>query len=80
MPATYRHSSKLVWHDDRWHLDDRGIHAGEQLELRGYDGQWFAVRVESGDRGRRLIAVIGIHEIDFYCTIDPEYDRLRWPG
>lgn len=79
MPLTYRPTTKLEWRDDRWHLDGRGVHAGEQLELRGYDGQWFAVRVETSDRGRRLMAIIKLHRVYFSRVIDPRVDNLRWP-
>lgn len=68
----------LVWHDDRWHCDGQGIHAGNGMELRGCDGEWFHVRIESADRGRRLIAFIDVHGFDFVHTIDPESDQLRW--
>lgn len=70
---------KLVWQDSRWHCDGRGIHAGEMMELRGYDGEWFSVRVESSDRGRRLIAIVVRHDIQFSYGIDTDCDQLRWP-
>lgn len=70
---------KLEWIDDRWHCGGEGIHAGETLELRGRDGQWFRVRIESADRGRVLIAHIQVHGLDFTRRIEPEFDELRWP-
>ena len=72
-------SSPLEWIDDRWHCAGRGIHAGDCMELLGYDGKWFAVRIESADRGRRLSAFVRVHGRDFVCGIEPECDRLRWP-
>ncbi|HVW36350.1 MAG TPA: hypothetical protein VHB99_03555 [Pirellulales bacterium] len=69
----------LTWQDDRWHCDGRGIHAGEMMELQGYDGKWSLVRVESSDRGRRLIAIVDVRGRQFACGIEPECDQLRWP-
>ena len=71
--------TKLVWKNGRWHCDGQGIHAGTGMELRGYDGEWFRVRIESADNGRVLIAYLTVHELAFTFRIDPEYDRLRWP-
>jgi hypothetical protein len=71
--------SKLIWQDNRWHCDGEGIHAGEGMELRGDDGQWFRVRIESADRGHVLIAYLTVHGHEFSRRIDPEYDQLRWP-
>lgn len=70
---------KLVWQDDRWHCGGDGIHAGEQMELRGEDGQWFRVRIESADRGRVLIAYVRVHGLDFTRRINEDFDELRWP-
>lgn len=73
--------SSLYWQDDRWHLDGRGIHAGTTMELRGPDdGVWFAVRIESSNRGKTLIAFHSVHGIQFTYRLDPDYDQLRWPG
>lgn len=72
--------STLYWEDDRWHCDGRGIHAGCIMELKGADGTWFEVRIESADRGRRLIAFKLVHGTGFTCSIDLDYDQLRWPG
>ena len=77
MASTFK---ALEWIDGRWHCDGRGIHAGEGMELLGYDRQWFRVRIESADQGRRLIAYLNVHGMDFRCHIDPDVDRLRWPA
>lgn len=70
---------KLVWQDNRWHCDGQGIHAGETMELRGDDGVWFRVRIESADSGQRLFAYAKVHGRDFTSRIWPEHDELRWP-
>ena len=70
----------LKWIEDRWHCDGRGIHAGETLELRGEDWQWFPVRIESAHRGRVLIAYVTVHGLDFTRRINEDYDELRWPS
>lgn len=73
-------STKAIeWINDRWHCDGQPIHAGVGMELRGYDKQWFRVRIESADQGRRLIAYLNVHEMQFRYPIDPEFDCLRWP-
>ncbi len=80
MPTTLKPKTKLEWRDGRWHLAGRQVHAGEHLELRGYDGKWFAIRVETSDRGQRLIAAVELHRVYFSRVIDPRLDRLRWPN
>ena len=70
---------KLVWQDDRWHCGGEGIHAGENLELRGEDGQWFRVRIESADRGRMLIAYTKIHGLDLAPALSrPRPQSTAW--
>lgn len=77
----------LHWTDGRWHLDGRGIHAGDRLELylpqgevmNGRKVKWLPVRIESYDRGRGLTAWLDIGGLDFIHTIDPNNDELRWP-
>lgn len=78
MKTKTKHAA-LEWLDDRWHLEGRGIHAGEQMELLCSKGEWLAVRIESSDHGRRLSAWIRVHGRDFVSGIDTEFDALRWP-
>ena len=68
----------LTWIDDRWHLNGRPIHAGDCMELRGGGGKWIPVRIESSNRGRVLHAVVRVEGREFYSTIQPEFDKLRW--
>lgn len=70
---------KLKWQEGRWHCAGDGIHAGNGLELLGADGQWFRVRIESADCGRRLFAYVNLHGHEFTRPIYPDSDRLRWP-
>lgn len=69
----------LKWIDDRWHCQGEGIHAGSGLELQGTDGEWFHVRIESADCGRKLIAFTSVHGHTFTRAIDPKIDEIRWP-
>lgn len=69
----------LTWNDDRWNLDGRGVHAGDVMQLRCDKGEWVDVRVESSDRGRRLIAFVRVHGREFASAIETDYDDLRWP-
>lgn len=71
---------RLEWLDDRWHLDGRGIHAGDFVEIRWTDGTWEEVRVESGDRGRRLYAHALYHGERIAVEIDDTRHALRWPA
>lgn len=77
--ATKTKTRGLEWIGNRWHCEGKPIHAGVGMELRGTDGERFLVRIESQDCGRLLIAYHDIHGLDFRYSIDPEYDRLRWP-
>lgn len=61
----------MQWTDERWHVDGRGVHAGDMLELRCGDGRlwrWMPVRIESKDSGRELYA---------YLQLDPPLDRFN---
>lgn len=70
----------LEWVDDRWHLNGKAIHAGAGIEVQWPDGAWEVVRVESGDRGRKLYAMgISYHGVYLSIRIDDGSYRLRWP-
>lgn len=68
----------LSWTNDRWHLNGRGIHAGDCLEIRWPDGTWGAVRIESSDRGRTLFAHFDYHGMPLCIRVDDSVS-LRWP-
>jgi hypothetical protein len=68
----------LSWIEDRWHLDDRPIHAGNVVEMRFPDGTWDAVRLESSDSGRRLFACFRYRGIDLSVRVDQGDYELRW--
>lgn len=77
--------SNLQWIDDRWHLANSGIHAGECLEIRWPDGTWEAVRIESGNRGQRLFAYASHCGQEFAVEVTPEtgsacHLQLRLPA
>ena len=74
----------LLWVDDRWHLDGRGIHAGGVLEIKLKDG-WREFRIESEDNGGTLVACHRIGHLQFTCVVaDRNWppgsnEPLRWP-
>jgi len=71
----------LEWIDNRWHLDGRGIHAGESLEVQWPDRTWQRVRIESAEAGRKLFAHFDYHGLGLCVRVDPEaYEplQLRW--
>lgn len=69
---------KIEWINDRWHLDGRGIHAGDFLELK-VDTGWQTLRVESRDCGRKLDGYLYVNDgPPFIREIDPDRDVLRW--
>lgn len=70
---------RLTWVDDRWHVDGRGIHAGDAMELLTPRGGYKLVRIESADCGRRLFAYASIGGLDFVYTVDTQSDVFRWP-
>lgn len=75
-------TQQLEWIDDRWHLDGRGIHAGQSLEMLWPDGTWEAVCIESEDCGRKLFAYFDYHGRSLCVRVDSEayYPLpLRWP-
>ena len=73
----------LEWIDGRWHLDGRGIHAGDGLELRFPDKSWVPVRIESEACGRQLYAHFRFHGMGLRVgVVDAEMtdgSNLRWP-
>lgn len=87
-------ADNLRWEDGRWHCGSKGIHAGTAMEMRTregaghYDddggrwvpvaGDWIAVRVESEDRGRQLIAFHTVQGIEMSVRVSPGLE-LRWP-
>ena len=73
-------TGNLTWEHGRWHCDGKGIHAGSGMELRGQDGSWFHVRIESSNHGRNLIAFVNVHGHSFTKLIDTDWDALRWPN
>lgn len=76
-------TGQLEWIDGRWHLDGRAIHAGNCLEVRWPDGTWEAVRIESGDCGRKLFANFDYHGLGLSVRIAMTSERdvdLRWPA
>lgn len=71
----------LQWIDDRWHLNDRPIHAGCGMEVQWPDGTWQAVRIESEDCGRKLFAHFKYHGLDLCVRVAAPADAgrpLRW--
>lgn len=76
--STLSQVANCEWIDNRWHLNDKGIHAGEALEMKLED-DWHEVRIESRDRGRILDAYIAVDGRPFKTQLRT-YDRLRWPG
>lgn len=76
--------SRLYWEDDRWHLDGKPIHAGAGVEICWPDGTWQAVRIESGNAGRKLFAHFEHHGEEMAVPVcDRNQDRIehtiRWP-
>jgi hypothetical protein len=70
----------LDWIDGRWHLDGKGIHAGDMMEIRWPDGTWEVVRIESADRGHLLSAHFEYHGLCLRVTAWPDTRfELRWP-
>ena len=68
----------LTWQSNRWHLEDKPIHAGAMVELLGEDGEWFEVRIETEDSGRKLLAYSRVHGLEFRFPLIPDYHQLRW--
>lgn len=68
----------LSWNDGRWHVGERGIHAGDSMELMGDHLTFFPVRIESSNSGAVLYAIYRVHGIEFTYKIDPAFDRLRF--
>ena len=69
----------LQWINNRWHLDGKGIHAGDGMEYRFPDGEWIGGRLESQDCGRVLLFYFSFHGMDLRLKVDPDHDDLRWP-
>lgn len=75
--------ANLRWTESRWHLDGRGIHAGDILEIRALKppdnvgGMWFRVAIESQDAGRVLFAHF---ELDGLAPMQRVHNghELRW--
>jgi len=65
------------WIDNRWHLEGRGIHAGEHLQMQLDDG-WHDVRIESREVGEILDAYVTVSGRPFKTTLRV-HDKLRWP-
>lgn len=78
----------------RWHVEGRPVHAGNELEVRGVrridedlvEPHWFAVRVESEDQGRVLVAMLDhygcyfrLRLAGFAATMPKVRHPLRWP-
>lgn len=63
--------------EDRWHLNGCAIHAGCLMDVHWPDGTWQAVRVESGDAGRKLFACFDYHGLELSIRVN-DLD-LRWP-
>jgi len=70
----------LSWIDDRWHLDERPIHAGACVEMRFPDGAWESVRLESADTGRLLFAHFSYRRLPLRVRLSEGDYELRWPG
>jgi hypothetical protein len=73
-------SEWLEWIDGRWHVEGRGIHAGDHMEIRWPDGFWEAVRIETTNQGTVLGAYFEHHGELCCVRIDDKHHRLRWPG
>ena len=69
----------LTWKNDRWHLDGKGIHAGDGAEYRFPDGFWERGRFESQDGGRVLLFYFRFHGMSLKLRLDPDHDDVRWP-
>ena len=70
----------LDWIDDRWHLDGQPVHAGAAMDVCWPDGTWETVRVESADRGHKLLATFDYHGLALCVRIWPDPDiEFRWP-
>ncbi len=69
----------LRWEEGRWHCGSGPIHAGAQMELRGSNGTWLRVRIESRDQGVILVAHTHINGSEFERKLR-HYDVLRWPA
>lgn len=85
--------ANCIWHDGRWQLRHRGIHAGESLYMRAAarwsepddegqqkklgPGDWIRVRVESAEAGRVLVAYFFFQGIMFNVRLMPEHE-LAW--
>lgn len=79
----------------RWQCGDRGIHAGDPMEVELAPGRWVPCRIESADSGRKLIACFGLEQLLgdaprsktpfdsgvslLSASINTHTARLRWP-
>lgn len=90
----------LVWDPTdgspgRWQCGDRGIHAGDGMEVEIGPDRWVPCRIESTDSGRTLFAYFGVeqllekaarqavpfdHGLSRLCAmVNTRTARLRWP-
>jgi hypothetical protein len=67
----------LEWRGKQWHCNGQPIQAGQCWELLGSCGRWFVVRIELDECGRRLIACMNFHDVQFQHAVDVAQDRLR---
>ena len=84
-----------TWDGDRWHVEGKPVHAGDELEVLGVEQNpadpdtpiraWFKVRVESENRGGSLVAHLRHYGLIFRLRLtairrDPVvFHPLRWP-